>query len=29
VAYLARRGFDYEVAREAIERHWSELGMDE
>jgi regulatory protein len=29
VAYLARRGFDYEVARDAVERHWSELGMDE
>ena len=24
VEYLARRGFDYEVAREAAERHWSE-----
>jgi SOS response regulatory protein OraA/RecX len=22
--YLVRRGFDYEVAREAAERHWSE-----
>ena len=29
VAYLARRGFDYEVAREAVERHWSELELDE
>jgi len=29
VAYLARRGFDYEVARETVERHWSELGIDE
>ena len=29
VEYLARRGFDYEVAREAVERHWSELGTDE
>jgi len=25
VEYLARRGFDYEVAREAAERHWIEL----
>jgi regulatory protein len=25
VEYLARRGFDYEVAREAAERHWTEL----
>lgn len=24
VEYLARRGFEYEVAREAAERHWSE-----
>jgi regulatory protein len=24
VEYLARRGFDYEVAREAAERHWTE-----
>ncbi len=29
VAYLARRGFDHEVAREAVERHWSELERDE
>ena len=28
VEYLARRGFDYEVAREAAERHWSELRAD-
>ncbi|MEJ2733459.1 MAG: RecX family transcriptional regulator [Anaerolineae bacterium] len=28
VEYLARRGFDYEVAREAAERHWSELKAD-
>jgi regulatory protein len=25
VGYLARQGFDYGVAREAAERHWSEL----
>lgn len=25
VEYLARRGFDYGVAKEAAERHWSEL----
>ena len=24
VEYLARRGFDYDVAREAAERHWTE-----
>jgi regulatory protein len=29
VEYLARRGFDYEVAREATERHWAELSVDE
>jgi SOS response regulatory protein OraA/RecX len=23
--YLLRRGFDYEVAREAADRHWKEL----
>jgi regulatory protein len=27
--YLARRGFDYEVAREAAERHWIELRADQ
>jgi regulatory protein len=25
IEYLARRGFDYEVAREVAERHWTEL----
>ena len=25
VDYLARRGFEYEVAREAVGRHWTEL----
>ncbi len=25
VEYLARRGFEYEVARETAERHWTEL----
>jgi regulatory protein len=25
VEYLARRGFDYDVAREAAQRHWTEL----
>ena len=25
IDYLARRGFDYEVAREAADRHWAEL----
>jgi regulatory protein len=29
VEYLARRGFEYEVAREAAERHWTELAADE
>lgn len=29
VEYLARRGFDYEVARQAAERHWQELDIDE
>jgi regulatory protein len=29
VAYLARRGFDYEIAREAAERHWVELTTGE
>ena len=29
VEYLARRGFDYEVAREVARRHWTELGVDE
>jgi regulatory protein len=29
VEYLARRGFDYEVAREAAERHWTELRADQ
>jgi regulatory protein len=29
VDYLARRGFDYEVAREATERHWAALSIDE
>lgn len=28
VEYLARRGFDYEVAREAAERHWTRLRAD-
>jgi regulatory protein len=28
VEYLARRGFDYDVARETAERHWAELEMD-
>ncbi len=25
IEYLARRGFDYEVARQAAERHWTEF----
>jgi regulatory protein len=25
VEYLARRGFEYEIAREAADRHWTEL----
>ena len=29
VAYLARRGFDYEIARETAGRHWAELAADE
>lgn len=29
VEYLARRGFDYEVAREAADRHWTELRADD
>jgi regulatory protein len=29
VEYLARRGFEYEVAREAAERHWRELVPEE
>jgi regulatory protein len=29
VEYLARRGFDYEVARQAAERHWAELAAGE
>jgi regulatory protein len=28
VEYLARRGFHYEVAREAARRHWAELAAD-
>jgi regulatory protein len=28
VDYLARRGFDYEIAREATERHWAELSNE-
>lgn len=29
VEYLARRGFDYNVARDAAERHWAERAADE
>ena len=29
VEYLARRGFDYDVAREAAERHWIEMNAGE
>ena len=29
IEYLARRGFDYEVAREAAGRHWAELAADD
>jgi len=29
VEYLARRGFDYEVAREVAESHWAEMTLDE
>jgi regulatory protein len=29
IEYLARRGFEYEVAREAAERHWRELAAGE
>jgi regulatory protein len=29
IEYLARRGFEYEVAREAAERHWAELTASE
>jgi regulatory protein len=29
VGYLARRGFDYEVAREVTARHWAELQADD
>lgn len=28
VQYLARRGFEFEVAREAAQRHWTELAAD-
>jgi regulatory protein len=28
VAYLARRGFDYEIARETAGRYWAELAAD-
>jgi regulatory protein len=27
--YLARRGFEYEVARDVVERHWIELTADD
>jgi regulatory protein len=27
--YLARRGFEYEVAQDATERHWTELKEDQ
>ena len=29
IQYLARRGFDYEVARETATHHWSELAADD
>jgi len=29
IEYLARRGFDYEVARETAGRHWAELAADD
>ena len=29
IEYLARRGFDYEVARETAARHWAELAADD
>jgi regulatory protein len=29
VEYLARRGFEFDIAREAAERHWAELTVDE
>ena len=29
IAYLARRGFDYDVAREVAERRWIELAADD
>ena len=29
VEYLARRGFNYEVARETAGRHWAELAADD
>lgn len=29
IEYLARRGFDYEVAREVTDRHWAELQADD
>jgi len=29
VEYLARRGFDYDEARQAAERHWSELAAND
>ncbi|HSJ52512.1 MAG TPA: RecX family transcriptional regulator [Anaerolineae bacterium] len=29
IEYLARRGFDYEVAQEAANRHWAELAEGE
>ena len=29
IDFLARRGFDYQVAKEAVERHWAELAIEE
>ena len=29
VEYLARRGFEYDVAREVAERHWANLMAEE
>lgn len=29
VAYLARRGFVYEVAKQVVDRYWAELAVDE
>ena len=29
IEYLARRGFDYEIARETAARHWAELAADD